>query len=41
MLNGRTVSDMAGPAVAGGLIVALVWAIVELAPIAARRWFGF
>ena len=34
-------SDMAGPALAGGLLVALVWAIVELAPIAARRWFGF
>ena len=39
MLNGRTMSDMAGPAVAGGLLVALVWAMVELAPIAARRWF--
>jgi hypothetical protein len=41
MLKGRTMSDMAEPAVAGGLIVAIVWAVVELAPIAARRWFGF
>jgi hypothetical protein len=41
MLKGRTMSDMAGPAVAGGLLVAVVWAMVELAPIAARRWFGF
>jgi len=41
MLTGSTMSDMAGPAVAGGLLVALVWAMVELAPIAARRWFGF
>ena len=41
MLNRRSMSDMAEPAVAGGLIVALVWAMVELAPIAARRWFGF
>ena len=40
MLNGRTMSDMAGPVVAGGLLVALVWAMVELAPTAARRWFG-
>ena len=40
MLNGRTMSDMAGPVVAGGLLVALIWAIVELAPIAAQRWFG-
>lgn len=41
MLHGRKMSDMAEPAVAGGLLVALVWAVVELAPIAARRWFGF
>lgn len=41
MLKGRTMSDMAGPAVAGGLIVAIIWAIAELAPIAAARWFGF
>jgi hypothetical protein len=41
MLNGRTMSDMAGPAVAGGLLVAVVWAMVDIAPIAARRWFGF
>ena len=41
MLNGRSIGDMAGPAVAGALIVALVWAIVQLAPIAAQRWFGF
>jgi hypothetical protein len=41
MLNGKTMSDLAGPVVAGGLLVALAWAIVELAPIAARRWFGF
>jgi hypothetical protein len=33
-------SDVAGPAVAGGLLVALIWAVVELAPIAAQRWFG-
>jgi hypothetical protein len=41
MLNGRAMSDMAGPAVAGGLLVALIGAVVELAPLAARRWFGF
>jgi hypothetical protein len=41
MLTRRTMSDMAGPAVAGALLMALVWAVVELAPIAARRWFGF
>ena len=41
MLNGKSMSEIAGPAVAGGLLVAVVLAMVELAPIAARRWFGF
>jgi hypothetical protein len=41
MLKADRISEMAGPAIAGGLVVVLVWAIVELAPIAARRWFGF
>jgi hypothetical protein len=41
MLTRRTMGDMAGPAVAGALLMALVWVVVELAPIAARRWFGF
>jgi hypothetical protein len=31
---------MAGPVVAGALLMALVWAAVELAPVAVSRWFG-
>jgi hypothetical protein len=41
MLKGRTMSETAGPVVGVALLVAVVWAIVELAPIAAQRWFGF
>ena len=41
MLTRRTMSDMSGPAVTGALLMALVWAVVELAPVAAQRWLGF
>lgn len=41
MFSGRTFSNTAGPMVAGALLMALLWAIVQLGPIAARRWFDF
>jgi len=41
MVNGRTFSSLAGPVVAGALVIVLIWAIVQLAPLAASRWFGF
>lgn len=37
----KTFSSMAGVVVGGGLVLALIWAIVQLAPIAVNRWFGF
>jgi hypothetical protein len=33
------VSDVAEPAVAALLVLAMAWAAVELAPIAFARWF--
>jgi hypothetical protein len=41
MLKGRTLIDWSGPAVAGALLMAVVWAVVELGPVAAGRWFGW
>jgi hypothetical protein len=40
MVKGKTFSDLAGPVVGGALAMALIWAIVQLAPVAASRWFG-
>ncbi len=40
-MNGRrTFGDMAGPMLAGALLMALIWTAVELAPVAGSRWFG-
>lgn len=41
MVKGRTLTDWSGPAVAVTLVLALVWAIVEVGPVAAQRWFGW
>ena len=40
MLWDKSIGNLAGPLVAGALLVALLWAAVELGPIAATRWFG-
>lgn len=40
MARDMTFSSMAGPVVGVALVVAIVWAIVQLAPIAASRWLG-
>ena len=36
----KSIGNLAGPMVAGALLMALVWAAVELGPIAVNRWFG-
>lgn len=40
MVKDITFSSMAGPAVGVALVIAIVWAIVQLVPIDASRWLG-
>ena len=40
MVRDMTFSSIAGPAVGVALVLAIVWAIVQLAPTAAPRWLG-
>jgi hypothetical protein len=41
MLSGKTFSNTVGPMITGALLMALLWAVVQLGPVAARRWFDF
>lgn len=41
MVKDMTFSSIAGPAVGVALVAAIVWAAVQVGPIAAARWFGF
>lgn len=40
MLKARTLVECSGPAVAGALVLVLVWALIEVGPVAIQRWFG-